>query len=44
MNQKYNVEMFSSRVRGRKGYAAELKLENSKNFFSKQKTALTNFY
>ena len=32
LNQKYNVEMFSSRVRGGKAYVAEYKITKFKNF------------
>lgn len=33
MNQKYNVEMFGSRVRGEKAYTAEQKIRDKKLFF-----------
>ena len=40
LNQNYNIEIFRSRVRRGRAYAAEQKLENSKNFFfPKQTTA-----
>ena len=37
LNQKFNVEMFSSHVCGEKTYAAEQKIREFKNFCSKAK-------
>ena len=46
LNQKYNVEMFCTKIRGGKAFAAEQKLENLKKFYlevnvyiNRQKTA-----
>ena len=32
LNKKYNVLMFSTKIRGGKAFAAEKKLENLKNY------------
>ena len=37
LNVKYSVEMFSSRTRGGKAFAAEQKLENLKRYYLKVK-------
>ena len=33
LNKKYNVDMFSTKKRGGKAYAAEQKLENLKKYY-----------
>ena len=39
LNEKYNVEMFSSRMRGGKAYAAEQKIREFKKLLLKSKKA-----
>ena len=44
LNEKYNVEMFTSRVRGGKAYTVEQKIREFKKLCSKARKPQGNFH
>ena len=42
LNSKFNIDMFSSRIRGRKAFTTEEKIKNFKKLLFKSKTIQKN--